>query len=104
MKTNNTMTHKSSCLNRIMLLMAAVWLTTEVSARSHFQMVKFPMPVNTEQRMRIDSTMRAQPGVFSVSWSRNRRMLIVVYDRTITSRRQLQHNVDSLAGRKEQED
>ena len=58
---------------------------------------KFSVQVNTEQRAVVDSTMRAQPGVFSVSWSPHRQILIVVYNRMVTNKRRLKRAVELIS-------
>ena len=70
-------------------------------AHSRFQTVKFPLHADTEQRAHIDSTMRAQPGVFSAVWSPRRQMIVVVYDRTITNKRQLRRDVAVICQHKD---
>lgn len=80
------------------LLVLAVWsASTAASAHSRIQMVKFPLRAGVEQRERIDSTLRAQPGVFSATWSPRRQMLIVVYDRCMTNRQRLKRVVTAFS-------
>lgn len=79
------------------LLVLALWFATATaSGHNHLQRVKFPLQACMEQRARIDSTMQAQPGVCSATWSSRHQILVVVYDRMLTNRRRLKRVVDSL--------
>lgn len=62
---------------------------TTAVARSRFMTVKIPAHGLTEQKESIDSLVRSLPGVFSTSWNCRHHLFVVVYDRKVTSRRQL---------------
>lgn len=80
----------------IVMVVFFFFLLTTATARSRYLSVKFAMAVGQEQKEYVDSVMRAEPGVFSVSWGPRHRMLIVVYDRTRTSQRHLRCVVREL--------
>lgn|GEM_PF-3547119 len=67
-----------------------------LETRHCLQTAKFSVQASTEQRAVVDSTMRAQPGVFSVSWSPHRQILIVVYNRMVTNKRRLKNHVECI--------
>lgn len=58
-------------------------------ARSRYTTLKIPVSAQTEQKESIDSLVRSLPGVFSTSWNSRHHLFVVVYDRKVTSRRQL---------------
>lgn len=58
-------------------------------ARSRFMTVKIPAHGLMGQKESIDSLVRSLPGVFSTSWNSRHHLFVVVYDRKVTSRRQL---------------
>ena len=58
-------------------------------ARSRYMTVKIPVCGLMEQKERLDSLARSLPGVFSTSWNSRHQLIIVVYDRTVTSRQRL---------------
>lgn len=81
----------------IVMVVFFFFLLTTATARSRYLSVKFAMAVGQEQKEYVDSVMRAEPGVFSVSWCSRHRMLVVVYDRTRTSQRHLRCVVRELS-------
>lgn len=62
---------------------------TTAVARSRYTTLKIPVSAQTEQKESIDSLVRSLPGVFSTSWNSRHHLFVVVYDRKVTSRRQL---------------
>ena len=62
---------------------------TTAVARSRYTTLKIPVSAQTEQKASIDSLVRSLPGVFSTSWNSRHHLFVVVYDRKVTSRRQL---------------
>lgn len=62
---------------------------TTAVARSRYTTLKILVSAQTEQKESIDSLVRSLPGVFSTSWNSRHHLFVVVYDRKVTSRRQL---------------
>jgi hypothetical protein len=74
---------------------------TTAVARSRYTTLKIPVSAQTEQKRSIDSLVRSLPGVFSTSWSPRHHLIVVVYDRTMTSRRQLMKALSTLLAQSE---
>jgi len=72
-------------------------LEVGLGTRHCLQTAKFSVQASIEQRALVDSTIRAQPGVFSVSWSPHRQILIVVYNRMVTNKRRLKRAVELVS-------
>lgn len=75
---------------------------TTAVALSRFMTVKIPAHGLTEQKESIDSLVRSLPGVFSTSWNCRHHLFVVVYDRKVTSRRQLMKAVGALCAQSEE--
>jgi hypothetical protein len=75
---------------------------TTAVARSRYTTLKIPVSAQTEKKGSIDSLARSLPGVFSTSWSPRHHLIVVVYDRTMTSRRQLMKAVGALCAQSEE--
>lgn len=71
------------------LLLSLCLMPTMTVARSRFMTVKIPAHGLMGQKESIDSLVRSLPGVFSTSWNSRHHLFVVVYDRKVTSRRQL---------------
>lgn len=74
---------------------------TTAVARSRYTTLKIPVSAQMEQKGNIDSVTRSLPGVFSASWSPRHHLIVVVYDRTMTSRRQLMKALSTLLAQSE---
>lgn len=74
---------------------------TTAVARSRYTTLKIPVSAQMEQKRSIDSLVRSLPGVFSTSWSPRHHLIVVVYDRTMTSRRQLMKALSTLLAQSE---
>ena len=74
---------------------------TTAVARSRYTTLKIPVSAQTEQKRSIDSLVRSLHGVFSTSWSPRHHLIVVVYDRTMTSRRQLMKALSTLLAQSE---
>ncbi len=79
------------------VLLALLLTTITVSAHSRYLSAKFILTADKEQKVYIDSIVQSQRGVFSARWSPRRQLLFVVYDKTLTSRRQVQWFVSRLS-------
>lgn len=73
----------------LFLALSLCLTSTTAVARSRYMTVKIPVSGLMEQKESVDSLVRALPGVFSASWNSRHQLIIVVYDRTVTSRHQL---------------
>ena len=73
----------------LFLALSLCLTSTTAVARSRYMTVKIPVCGFMEQKESVDSLVRALPGVFSASWNSRHQLIIVVYDRTVTSRQQL---------------
>ena len=73
-----------------LFLVLSLCLTSMTAvARSRYMTVKIPVCGLMEQKESLDSLARSLPGVFSTSWNSRHQLIIVVYDRTVTSRQRL---------------
>ena len=90
------------CILLGVLLSLCLCLTpTTAAAHSRYTTLKIPVNARTEQKGSIDSVARSLPGVFSASWSPRHQLIVVVYDRTMTSRRQLMKALSTLLAQRE---
>lgn len=79
------------------LLLILLLTTISATARSRYMSAKFMLTAEKDQKTYVDSIVSAQPGVFSARWSPRRQMLVVVYDKTLTSRHHLKIFVTRLS-------
>lgn len=102
MKSRSRFHRPVQCILLGLLLSFSLCLTpTIVVARSRYTTLKIPVNALTEQKGSIDSVARSLPGVFSASWSPRHQLIVVVYDRTMTSRRQLMKALSTLLAQSE---
>ena len=79
------------------MLLILLLTTISATARSRYMSAKFMLTAEKDQKTYVDSIVSAQPGVFSARWSPRRQMLVVVYDKTLTSRHCLKIFVTRLS-------
>ena len=83
----------------LVLLLVLLLTAMTATAHSRYMSAKFKLTAEKSQKSFVDSTVRALPGVFSAHWSPRHRMLVVVYDKTQTSRHYLEMFVSRLSAR-----